>query len=368
MTASQAAATLMTSRCLRLAVLTVVLGVGVDSRGQTATEPVPGRPAIPDELNQAELLKSYLQVREQLHAAQLAIVNNRVEAESAARAQAAAIAEKLDAIRAAMTEDRERQLRESERLEEERRRRLEEEARTNRTTIWLAAVLAGAGLAAVGGAAIFQWRAVRRVAAVAALLPERAGQSPALLESHGGQGALGPGVETSNRRLLAVIDRLEQRVKELEHTAVPGLPPTMGAPVAAEGVAPVRDRAGVDARRAEPAEESRTVTADDAGLTLLLNKAGFLLGMNRLKEAVACYDEVLKIDLRHPEALVKKGTALERLQRDDEAIRCYDRAIEADEGLVVAYLHKGGLCNRLGRFDEALACYERALRVEEKRT
>jgi tetratricopeptide (TPR) repeat protein len=60
--------------------------------------------------------------------------------------------------------------------------------------------------------------------------------------------------------------------------------------------------------------------------------------------------------------------ALERLQRLDEAIQCYDRAIAADGSMTIAYLHKGGLCNRLERFSEALTCYEQALRSQEKRS
>ena len=46
--------------------------------------------------------------------------------------------------------------------------------------------------------------------------------------------------------------------------------------------------------------------------------------------------EILRIAPRNPEALVKKGAALERMTRDEEAIRCYDRAIEADGSLTLA--------------------------------
>ena len=42
------------------------------------------------------------------------------------------------------------------------------------------------------------------------------------------------------------------------------------------------------------------------------------------------FDQVLALDANHPEALVKKGAALERLRKLDEAIACYDRAIAAD--------------------------------------
>jgi tetratricopeptide (TPR) repeat protein len=64
--------------------------------------------------------------------------------------------------------------------------------------------------------------------------------------------------------------------------------------------------------------------------------------------------------------MLKRGAALERLQRLNEAIECYDRAIATDSTMTMAYLHKGGVFNRLERYSEALECYERALRSQEK--
>jgi tetratricopeptide (TPR) repeat protein len=78
------------------------------------------------------------------------------------------------------------------------------------------------------------------------------------------------------------------------------------------------------------------------------------------------FDEALTIDSHNTEALVKKGSALERLRKLDEAIECYDLAIAADDSMTIAYLYKGGLFNRMERFNEALECYEQALRTQEK--
>jgi tetratricopeptide (TPR) repeat protein len=161
-------------------------------------------------------------------------------------------------------------------------------------------------------------------------------------------------VAFSNQRLLSVIDRMERRIFELEHTASPPLP-------AAPAPAPVPSSNGTDASH-------RSTAASDqaAWVAVLLAKGRSLLATNKPQEAVVCYDEILKLDLQNAEALVKKGTALERLNRDDEALRCYNRAIEADRKMTLAYLHKGGVCNRLGRYEDALECYEQALRAEEK--
>ena len=73
------------------------------------------------------------------------------------------------------------------------------------------------------------------------------------------------------------------------------------------------------------------------------------------------------LDPDHSEALVKKGAALERLQKLNEAIECYDRAIAVDSSMTTAYLYKGGLYNRLERFKEALQCYEKALHTHDQR-
>jgi tetratricopeptide (TPR) repeat protein len=103
-----------------------------------------------------------------------------------------------------------------------------------------------------------------------------------------------------------------------------------------------------------------------ARIGMLLSRGRSFLEANKAREALTCFDEILKLDFNHPEALVRRGAALERLKQDEEAIQCYDRAIKVDPKMTLAYLHKGGVCNRLQRYEEALRCYEQALRVEEE--
>jgi tetratricopeptide (TPR) repeat protein len=157
----------------------------------------------------------------------------------------------------------------------------------------------------------------------------------------------GKAVELSNQRLMSVIDRLERRVFELEHTAGKPFPGAATLTVAAESAMTATELDGTAAR-----------------ITVLLGKGQSLLDADKPEEAVACYDEILKLDSNYPEALVKKGAALERLKKDDEALSCYDRAIAADGTLTIAYLYKGGVYNRLERYNEALECYEQALRAQ----
>jgi tetratricopeptide (TPR) repeat protein len=108
--------------------------------------------------------------------------------------------------------------------------------------------------------------------------------------------------------------------------------------------------------------------ADDHStwIAVLMAKARTSLNANNVLEAAACYEEILKFDPKHSEALVKKGSALERLNRFEAAIESYDRAIEVDGKHTLAYLRKAAACNRLGRYQDAVECFEQALQVEEK--
>jgi len=343
----------MLSRFGALGIVLLYLSAGpAVLRAQPTASVPPPKSAGPEDLSRDELLKSYLQLREQLHAAELAIVNNRLESEAAARAQAAAITEKLDAIKAEMTAERERQQLEAQRVAAERERQQAEAQRSYRTMLYVGSAIGGAGLLAMLFTALFQWRSISRIVEVTALRPQLPDHARLGLPPGENGAPSGEAVALSNQRLLSVIHRLERRISELEHTAGPVLPLAVPEPPG----------------KPEPPRRPAVANDQAARVTALLGKGWSLHNRNRAAEALACYDEILKLDANHPEALVKKGAALEQLKRDLEALQCYDRAIQADPKLTIAYLSKGRVCNRLERYDEALECYEQALpaRAESK--
>jgi tetratricopeptide (TPR) repeat protein len=341
--------------------LLILATLGSGLMAQAAAENPSIKANTPEELSPAELLKSYLQMREQLHTTQLAIANNRAEAEAAARVQANTIAEKLDSIKAAMEAERQRQQIETLRINAERERQQIETQRSNRTILWVAVGFGGVGLLAMLLMPLMQWRAINRMAETAALRPQLPAPMGQALLTAGSGAPSDQTVAQSNQRLMSVIDRMERRIFELEHTAIQPLPAPSAAPATAlppsNGTLP---GATDSSRRTEAASDQAT------WITLLLNKGRSLLSANKAREAVTCYDEILKLDGNHPEALVRKGAALERLNRLEEAILCYDRAIEVDQKMTLAYLYKGGVCNRMQRYDEALECYEKALQTQER--
>ena len=346
-----------------VALLSLLCWTG-ELRAQTPAESAAARSAVPNEPGQAELLKSYLHVREQLHAAELANVNNRLETEATARAQAAAITEKIDALKSVMATELEHQQVEAQRAAAERQQVALQDA--NRLVVWMAAAFGSIGLLTMFGSTLLLWRGIKHLSQITAqqqqmsaplqpmpvpAQPMPAAPSPAWLAVGNGPAPSpsGEAVAVSNQRLMSVIDRMERRIMELEHSAIAPLPDPTAEITTAAGTKPT------------PAALDQA-----ARIAALLGKGRSLLNANKAQEALVCFDEILAIEPNLPEALVKKGSALERLKKDLEAIECYDRAIKADRNMALAYLSKGGVFNRLQRFDEAVECYEKALQVEKE--
>jgi tetratricopeptide (TPR) repeat protein len=335
----------------------VIAVLVITASGQVSA---PGIPPVtspnPDELSQAELLKSYMQLRELLQATQLAIATSRIEADVTARAQAAALAERIEEVKSAMNAERDRHRIETERAQTERieseRRQLEQQ-RSNRVILWIAVGIGGVALLAIVAGPLLQWRAINHLAQVVAARPQLpAPVQPALLTAESGAFA-DHTVTVTNQRIQGMIDRMEKRIFELEHTA---------------GQSAARGAVATTSTYISAGTTPRAIGSNDhtSRIKQLLGNGHSLLASGKAKEAVACYNEVLKLDLNHAEALVKRGAALEKLKQDDEAIQCYDRAIKADAKMTLAYLYKGGVCNRLERYEEATRCYEQALRTEDE--
>jgi len=301
----------------------------------------------PDTNETQRALRAYLQIQEQLHAATLAIEQARQDAEATARRHSDALTTRLQLIEQSMSLQRDRELESLQSL--------------NRLVVIAVGVFAAVCLLVLLCTGWLQLRAMNRLAEVAAALPAShalgfAGNPAGLPAPE----AASPGnpATASSARLLGVIDRLEKRVHELEHTAVrPALPDAPAAP---------SEEKSIEVPASVGPTLSPTHVARANQVSLLLGKGQALLHLNQPEQALACFEEATVLDGNNTDALVKKGTALERLDRIEQAIECYDRAIALNNSLTLAYLQKGGACNRLERFDEALRCYELALKTQER--
>jgi len=98
----------------------------------------------------------------------------------------------------------------------------------------------------------------------------------------------------------------------------------------------------------------------------LFSQALFLQDRGRHTDALALYDEILKLDPDFAGAWSNKGVVLVELGRTDEAIKCYGRALEINPSLSKAWCNKGVALHKLGRTDEALKCFDRALEINPR--
>jgi tetratricopeptide (TPR) repeat protein len=326
------------------------LGTAQESNAPAAAPPPPaGAVAISNQ----DVLRSSLEVQDQMRNLQIADEKGRKESAAAA----AELSHRLDLIESAVTSQKLGELNDLERSN------LAVQD-SNRTLLKESIAFACFGCVVLLFAAFLQWQMVSRFRSLAASLPTahalEAGSTPAALGMGDSPLLASQGLERSTAQFLSAMERLEQRIREMEATAQHRS--------LHEGGGSNGDTLVLAADAGLPAGDQNGAHLSGTGdkFSLLLSKGQTLLKLDKAEEALTCFDEALAQQSEHPEALLGRGTALERLQRLTEAIECYDRAIASDGTMTMAYLHKGGVFNRMERYSEALECYEQALRSQDK--
>lgn len=201
---------------LRIAAVLLVMGSGVAFAQSTGPETTQVKPVRPEEMSQTELLLSYRLLQEQLRSAQLAIVNNRLDAEAAAHAQSRATMEKLEQFRQSIAAEREKEQAAAERAAYERQRQQAEVQQSTRLAIWVATGFGGAGLLAMFITATLQRRAITQLTTVMEQRPALPGSTNPWMLPVGTSKAMDHTVALSNLRVQSTIARMEERIRELE--------------------------------------------------------------------------------------------------------------------------------------------------------
>lgn len=86
-----------------------------------------------------------------------------------------------------------------------------------------------------------------------------------------------------------------------------------------------------------------------------------LQGMGRLDEALASYDETIKLNTKRLDALCNRGIILRALGQDQAAEATYIYAIQTSPQVPGPYFHLGNLLRDHGKPVEAIECFEKAL-------
>jgi tetratricopeptide (TPR) repeat protein len=219
----------------------------------------------------------------------------------------------------------------------------------------LAGTMASVGMLALVAIVYLQLRSTKQQAITFAAqlqaltshiaLPPPSG-TPAI-SNHGGSG-----------HFASTAQKIEERLSDLE-SMTSGLPEPRSHAQAVEVPAHEPRRAAVAFSASRVASTGGTARGERSAD--LIAKADSLLMQQQPEVALAYIDQAISSSPRNPEAHLKRGNALERLDRLGEALTAYDRAIEAEPTLAVAFLAKAGVLNKLQRYGEALKCYEAAL-------
>lgn len=88
----------------------------------------------------------------------------------------------------------------------------------------------------------------------------------------------------------------------------------------------------------------------------------------QFREALECYDNVLRIDSGNVLTWMMKGLACACLSRFPEVIECCDKALTINPHCPEAWNNKGTALAHLGRFPDSMACYTKALEINPRCT
>ena len=111
-----------------------------------------------------------------------------------------------------------------------------------------------------------------------------------------------------------------------------------------------------------PSIPEPVINLDDAEKWLKQGNSLFLEG--RYQEAVASYDNALKIKPDSYEVWFLRGFALSDLGRNEEAITSFDQALKIKPDYHEVWLNRGVALWNLGKIKEAISSYDNALKIK----
>jgi lysophospholipase L1-like esterase len=96
---------------------------------------------------------------------------------------------------------------------------------------------------------------------------------------------------------------------------------------------------------------------------IVVNLGNTLLSQGRFDEAIAQYEEALRMKPDLAEAYSNRGVALKSMGRLDEAVQSYIRALQLDPALPDVHNNLGVALARQDKMEDAVRCFRRALEL-----
>ena len=93
-------------------------------------------------------------------------------------------------------------------------------------------------------------------------------------------------------------------------------------------------------------------------------KAALLYQLQRYEEALVAYEKIIQLQPEEAHAWFVRGWILGELQRFDTAVASYDKAIEIDGTLDEAWFYRGKTLEKWKRYEDAIASYDQAIQIK----
>lgn len=101
--------------------------------------------------------------------------------------------------------------------------------------------------------------------------------------------------------------------------------------------------------------------------TIKQHRDGIALGkLEKHEQAIACFDEAIRINEMDHTAYHRKGVELNALGKYNKAMECFERAIQINSNDRFAWNHRGVSLRELERYDEALRSCNEAIKINDK--
>ena len=125
----------------------------------------------------------------------------------------------------------------------------------------------------------------------------------------------------------------------------------------------VREKLGLTLPQFNSPDKSR-ITLGSKTKEQYLNEGVKLYSLGQYREALAAYEQALRLDPYFADAYFGKGNALYFLKRLEEALMAFEQAIHLNPRDAAFHNNKGSALYSLGRYREALEAYNQALRLD----
>jgi tetratricopeptide (TPR) repeat protein len=87
-------------------------------------------------------------------------------------------------------------------------------------------------------------------------------------------------------------------------------------------------------------------------------------GLNRNREALAIFDQILQANPSYFDAWIGKGMALANEGSLSGSLECFEKATEIRPQDPTAWNNKGVVLRQMGRYQDALTCFNKALTID----